>query len=74
MDFVDGIVHANYLGQDAGAVIAEIIHGRVDLSGKLPTTWSQSLADTATFEILHVTNDANGKLEPKLEEGITAGH
>lgn len=74
VDSVDSIIYANYLGQEGGAVIADIIYGKVNPSGKLPTTWPRSVEDTPTFNMFPATKDAAGKIELSLDEGLNFGY
>ena len=69
---VKGIVYLSQPGCEAGNVIADIISGKVNPSGKLTSTWSVKYEDfpnAATFS--HCNGDTKNE---KYEEGIYVGY
>ncbi len=69
---VKGIVYLSQPGCEAGNVIADIISGKVNPSGKLTSTWSVKYEDfpnAATFS--HCNGDTTNE---KYEEGIYVGY
>lgn len=50
IDGVKAVLFAGYLGQHAGAVIADILFGRINPSGKLPFTMARRLSDFASMK------------------------
>ncbi|MEU0051962.1 glycoside hydrolase family 3 C-terminal domain-containing protein [Streptomyces sp. NPDC006309] len=55
-------------GQEAGGGIADVLFGRVEPGGRLPTTWAASLADAPVTD----TRPAGGRLD--YAEGLHIGY
>jgi len=69
---IKSIVYLSQPGMEAGYVIADIVSGKVNPSGKLTTTWSLKYEDfpnAATFS--HMNGDTTNE---KYEEGIYVGY
>ncbi len=69
---IKSIVYLSQPGMEAGHVIADIVSGKVNPSGKLTTTWSLKYEDfpnAATFS--HMNGDTTNE---KYEEGIYVGY
>lgn len=71
-EVIKSIVYVSQPGMEAGHVIADIVSGKVNPSGKLATTWSLKYEDFpngATFS--HMNGDT---INEKYEEGIYVGY
>lgn len=55
-------------GQEGGAALADVLLGREEPGGRLPTTWPARLADAPVAETTHT----DGRLD--CTEGVFAGH
>ncbi|HET7752538.1 MAG TPA: glycoside hydrolase family 3 C-terminal domain-containing protein [Anaeromyxobacteraceae bacterium] len=60
LDQVRAVVEAWYPGQEQGAVIARVLFGDVNPSGKLPVSFPRRLADTAAGDLHDAIRDAQG--------------
>lgn len=73
IDDVDGIIFANFPGQESGTALADIITGAVNPSGKLPSSWPYKLEDAPTFKNFPASVGANGP-EIHYAEGTKFGY
>lgn len=55
IDSVKAVLHSFYLGQNVGRVIADVIFGRINPSGRLPFTMSRRWQDLAAVANYHRT-------------------
>jgi beta-glucosidase len=67
-DDVSAIVLPYFGGQEMGNALADVLLGRVEPGGRLPTTWAASMADVPVLDVTPV----DGKLE--YAEGIHLGY
>lgn len=74
VDSVDAILFAHYLGQEGGAVIADVLSGKTNPSGKLPMTWPRHLEDVSTFKHFPAVRDSDGTATLPLAEGLEVGY
>ncbi len=49
LDSVPSVIEAFYPGQEQGTVLADIIFGDINPSGKLPTTFPKRISDSASY-------------------------
>ncbi len=69
---IKGIVYISQPGMEAGHVIADIISGQVNPSGKLTTTWSRAYSD---FPNAKTFSHCNGNVDKEYyNEGIYVGY
>ena len=69
LDCVAGVIEAWYPGQECGNVIADVLFGQVNPSGKLPQTFPRRLQDHPAFA--HYPG-VNGKVQ--YGEGVFVGY
>jgi beta-glucosidase len=69
---VKAILMAWYPGQDGGDVIAEILFGQINPSGKVCCTWGKKLDDWAVHRDGNYPGKANGPVE--YAEGVFVGY
>ena len=67
-DDVSAIVLPYFGGQEMGNALADVLLGRVEPGGRLPTTWAASMAEVPVLDVTPV----DGKLE--YAEGIHLGY
>ncbi len=72
LESVPAVVEAWYPGQEQGNVIARVLFGDVNPSGKLPITFPRRLEDTPTASV-GVGADALGPVVP-FSEGVLVGY
>ncbi|MEW2295599.1 glycoside hydrolase family 3 C-terminal domain-containing protein [Streptomyces sp. NPDC006743] len=65
---VGALLLAWFPGQEAGGGVCDVLFGRSEPGGRLPTTWPASLADAPVTD----TRPAGGRLE--YAEGLHIGH
>lgn len=70
---VDAILFINYLGQEGGAALADIITGAQSPSGRLASTWPMRIEDVATFDHFPAV-ETGSKIEMTLVEGVEVGY
>lgn len=70
---VEGILPAWYLGSETGNIIADIVSGDVNPSGKLPFTFPKNLKDNAahSFDKMSYPGDGDKQI---YKEGILVGY
>ncbi|HET7580439.1 MAG TPA: glycoside hydrolase family 3 C-terminal domain-containing protein [Bacillales bacterium] len=69
IDGAKGILEAWYSGQEGGAALANILFGKVNLSGRLPVTFQKHAGDASTAS----TYPGNGKVS-EYTDGIYVGY
>ncbi|MGW6416260.1 beta-glucosidase [Streptomyces sp. NPDC055055] len=67
-DEAAAVLLAWFPGQEAGAGLADVLFGRSEPGGRLPTTWAAALADAPVTR----TRPVDGRLD--YEEGLHIGH
>ena len=72
-DRVSAIVYAWYLGSEAGTVVADVLTGRVNPSGKLPFSIPVRLEDCAAHSFGDIAYPGDGKQE-EYKEGVLVGY
>ncbi|MCR5272102.1 MAG: glycoside hydrolase family 3 C-terminal domain-containing protein [Lachnospiraceae bacterium] len=80
-DKVDAILTAYHTGQEGSRVLAKILSGRVNPSGKLSQTWPKNSYDTPLSDTEEHYNERyggfegeNGEIMTRLSEGIFFGY
>lgn len=74
---VRATLHAWFLGQQQGQVLAEILYGDVNPSGKLPITLDRKFEDNPTYETYNDPDDYRGpdaKTTMDYSEGVYVGY
>jgi len=82
---IPAMIQAWYLGSEAGNVIADVLTGKVNPSGKLPFTWYARLEDCGAHALGAYPGKANGttylaggyeapKVDEEYKEGIYVGY
>jgi beta-glucosidase len=86
VDKVPAIIQEWYLGSEAGTVIADILTGKVNPSGKLPFTWYARLEDCGAHALGAFPGVQNGttpllggriqapKIDEEYKEGLYVGY
>ncbi|MBT2449550.1 glycoside hydrolase family 3 C-terminal domain-containing protein [Streptomyces sp. ISL-43] len=67
-DAADAVLLTWFPGQEAGHALADVLLGRAEPGGRLPTTWPATLADAP----VRTTHPTDGRLP--YEEGLHIGH
>jgi beta-glucosidase len=73
LDAVPAVVEAWYPGQEQGNVVARVLFGDVNPSGKLPVTFPRALESTPTASSSAVTSDDQGP-RATYSEGLLVGY
>jgi len=68
-DDVAAVLQLSYGGQEAGAALAAVLFGDVDVSGRLPTTYPVRIEDSPAYP-----NFPGGDGTVRYEEGIFVGY
>ena len=66
---VAGLLHTWYPGQEGGTVLAEILFGDINPSGKLPATFEKRWEDNATFSSYYAVDK-----KISFKEGVFVGY
>lgn len=74
VDDVDAVLAAHFYGQEGPNVIADILAGTVNPSGKLATTWFKTLEDAPSFGHFPAVKGADGSVTLKYAEGLQVGY
>ena len=78
IDAVPAVVQAWYLGSETGTILASVLSGDVNPSGKLPFTFPQSLAQVGAHAVGDYPgtprNDGSRILDQHYREGIFVGY
>lgn len=70
---VKGLLQAWYLGSETGHVIADVISGDVNPSGKLPFSFPKKLADNAAHHFGEISYPGDS-INQEYKEGILVGY
>jgi len=73
VDDVQGIVQVFFAGEEVGNAVADVLFGRVNPSGRLPTTFPLRLEDTPCFGNFPGTDVQDGN-KITYEEGLLVGY
>lgn len=75
---VPSILQAWYLGSETGNILASVLFGDVNPSGKLPVTFPASLDDTGAHKLGEypgvARNDGSGIVDQRYNEGLFVGY
>ena len=71
-DLVDGILLIWQAGQETGRIVADVISGKINPSGKLPTTFPKDYPDVPSWNFPGEPKDNPRKI--MYEEGIYVGY
>ncbi|KAH6974145.1 glycoside hydrolase superfamily [Ilyonectria sp. MPI-CAGE-AT-0026] len=73
-DSVDAIVNMHFPGQEGPGAVVDILTGKINPSGRLPTTWFKTLEDWPSYGNFPSEKKENGDIEIKYAEGLAVGY
>ncbi|KAF7554866.1 hypothetical protein G7Z17_g2603 [Cylindrodendrum hubeiense] len=71
---VDAIINMHFPGQEGPGAVIDILTGKLNPSGRLPTTWFKTLEDWPSFGHFPSEKKENGDVEIKYAEGLAVGY
>ncbi len=74
-DKISAVVYMSQAGQEGGNAVADVLTGKVNPSGKLSTTWGETLEDYASSKNFGASEkDENGKTQVIYNDDIYVGY
>jgi beta-glucosidase len=74
VDSVDAVINAHFMGQEGARGLVDLILGKVNPSGRLATTWFQTLEDYPSFSHFPPKKLADGSVAVQYSEGLKVGY
>ncbi|KAL3470883.1 putative glycosyl hydrolase [Aspergillus californicus] len=74
VDDVDAIANMHFPGQEGPKAMIDILTGKVNPSGRLPSTWFKTLQDWPSYPYFPAKPAADGSHEIRYEEGLEVGY
>jgi beta-glucosidase len=71
---VDAIINMHFPGQEGPGAVVDILTGRVNPSGRLPTTWFKSLESAPSFSHFPSKVADDGDIAISYAEGLAVGY